>query len=555
MSLFAGLLALSALGALPAQAQTAPDAGRVLQETRQRDAAVAAPAPALAPIKAPEATRAAPGNSDTKVQVSSFSFSGNKALSAEVLRAATARWAGRALSFGELVTVVEAVEARYREQGYFLAQAYLAPQKIRDGVVEISVSEGQLGETRLEGESRIASDVIYGYLDAMPKGQALTLTALERQVLLINDLSGGRARLDLQAGDAGGSTDVVLVQEADSAVTARVELNNHGLASTGKRRLGLTLNANSPFHRGESLSLSALTSERGGLNSYNLRGELPLGSDGWRVSLTASRAEYTLGANFAALQASGSADSLRLGVSYPFVRSRLANLKLQLEADQSKLTDRFDATSTVLDKKASGLTATLSGDWTDTLGGGGNTRTELALRTARLSLGSTAAAQDAPPAGPGTAGSFSKGTLLLSRQQTLNTRWTLQAQLNTQWTAKNLDSSEKFSLGGPSSMPGYAGGEVSADSGTQARLGLRWQARPELGLTAFVDRATATLAHAPLPAVTKNTKKLADSGFSADWVFRKQFTATAIVAWAGSEAPNPADNARPRVWLSLGYAW
>lgn len=540
--------------AAPLLAQTRPDAGRILQETRPADAP---PPVSVPPIQAPIQPRApVPAVSgDVRVQVSHFDFTGNRALSTETLRAAVASWAGRALSFGDLIQAVEAIEARYKQAGYFLAQGYLPPQKIKDGAIEIAISEGRMGEARLEGESRIAPDVLFGYLDRLPKGEALTLATLERQVLLINELAGGRTSLDLQAGEQPGSTDIVLAQQAESLITGRAEANNHGSPSTGDKRLSVNLNANSPFNFGERITASVLTTDSGKLTSYNLRGDLPVGGDGWRLTATASRAEYSLGGAFTALRASGQADSWRLGVAYPLIRSRATNLKLQLEADQSKLVDTFRAAGTETDKRSHGLTASASGDWLDDFLGGGSTRAELAVRTGRLKLDPTAAAQDAPPGGSGTAGSYSKATLTAQRQQTISQALSLQANFTWQLAGKNLDSSEKLSLGGPATLPGYANGEASGDSGVSARLALRWQALPELALTAFTDYARLTLAHSPLPTVTRNTKRLTDAGISADWMIGKGFSASAILAWAGTETPNPADNDKPRLWFSLGYGW
>ena len=470
-----------AFAAASALAQTPPDAGRILQETRptERAPAVIVP-PIVAPAPARSAAPAASG--DVRVQVSHFEFSGNRALSTETLNAAVAPWAGRALNFGELIQAVEAVEARYKAAGYFLAQGYLPPQKIKDGGIEIGVSEGRLGEVRLEGESRVASSVLFRYLDRLPKGDALTLATVERQVLLINELAGGRASVDLQAGEQPGSTDVVLTQQSEPLVSARLDANNHGSPSTGVNRVGLNLNANSPFNLGERLSANVLFTNTGNLTSYNLRGELPVGGDGWRLSVGASRATYSLGGDFASLEASGTADSLRLGAAYPLIRSRASNLKLQIEADKSKLADHFGASSTHLDKQSQGLTATLSGDWLDEWLGGGSTRIDLALRSGQLDLGPTSATFDAPPAGPDTAGRFSKATLNAQRQQNLGKNLSLQLQLTWQLAGKNLDSSEKLGLGGPATLPGYANGEASGDSGALIKLALRWQARPELTL-------------------------------------------------------------------------
>jgi len=544
-----------ALACTAALAQTPPDAGRILQETRPPEPP---PAPTIPPIQAPpsRAPAATPSGGDTHVQVSHFEFSGNLAISTETLNAVVAPWAGRALNFGELIQAVEAVEAHYKAAGYFLAQGYLPPQKIKDGAIEIAISEGSLGEVRLEGESRVASSVLFRYLDRLPKGEALTLARVERQVLLINELAGGRASLDLQAGEQPGSTDVVLTQQPEALISGRLDANNHGSPSTGSNRVGLNLNANSPFNLGERISGGALVTNTGNLTSYNLRGELPVGGDGWRLSAAASRATYSLGGDFASLDASGTADSLRLGAAYPLIRSRARNLKIQIEADKSKLADHFGASSTDLDKQSRGLTASLNGDWLDELWGGGSNRIDLVVRGGQLDLGPTAATFDAPPAGPNTAGHFNKTNLNAQRQQNLSKDLSLQLNLTWQLAGKNLDSSEKLSLGGPTTLPGYANGEASGDSGTLVKLALRWQIKPELSLGAFADWGKLQLLHDPLPATTtSNDKRMSDVGLSADWMVNKDVSLSVILAWAGNEAPNPADNAKPRLWVTLGYGW
>lgn len=549
------LVAVLAVPALAlAQTRRPPDAGLILQETRPVDRV---PTVTLPPIDLPALPRPdVPAvSSDVRTQVSHFWFSGNSALSQEILSEAVAPWAGRSLNFGELIQAVEAVEARYKEAGFFLAQASLPPQKIHDGAIEIAISEGRLGETRLEGESRIAPDVLYGYLDRLPKGEALMLPTLERQILLINELSGSRASLDLQAGDKAGTTDVVLTQQLGDLLSGQIQANNHGSASTGERLYGITLNTSSPFSLGERISANAQTSENGGLISYNLRGELPVGGDGWRLMASASRAEYFLGGAFTSLDASGTADSLRVGAGYPIIRSRNANLRIQAEVDHNKLVDKYQSTNTELDKQVRGLTVTLSGDMQDAFMGGGTSRADFALRSGILSLGNTAAQNDAPPTGPEAAGHFNKANITALRLQTITQNISLQAQLTWQLANKNLDSSEKFFMGGPTTLPGYAIGEFGGDSGFLGKLSLRWQAMPAVSLTAFADYAHLRLAHKPLPTVTRNTKQLSDTGVVIDWAIDKNLSANAILAWAGNEASSPTDYFKPRVWFNLGYGF
>lgn len=351
----------------------------------------------------------------------------------------------------------------------------------------------------------------------------------------------------------------MLAQQPEELVGGRLEFSNYGSPSTGGKRLSVNLNANSPFHLGERITATLMTTDSLGLNSYNLRGELPVGSDGWRLSGAASSTDYSLGGAFANLLASGIANTMKVGVGYPLIRSRATNLKLLLEADTNKLVDKYKSTGTQIDKRIRGLTFTVSADALDELFGGGSTRADLAMRSGNLTFDPTdpsSALADSLPTGLRTAGHFSKNTLTVQRQQTLSRELSLQFFFNGQLADKNLDSSEKLSLGGPATMPGYPNGEASGDSGMLLKLGLRWQLQPEFAVTVFTDYAKVKFVHSPLPAIIKTQKRLSDAGFGAEWVIGRGFSASLMVAWAGQEPPaNPDSNPSPRFWASLGYGW
>lgn len=556
-----GIALVLLLSAQVATAQSQPDAGRLLQETQPSiDRSTQSVIPV---IRAPEQphTSAAPTNSDVRVKVTEFDITGNSALSTDTLRASTAAWLNRPLSFSELQQAVEAIETSYKRAGYFLAQATLPPQKIHDGVIQIAVSEGRLGNTRLEGNSHVAPKVVLRYLNRLPANEAITLLKLERQVLLINELAGEQTRLDLQAGAKPGTTDVVIVQQTSPKLTGQVDANNYGAASTGQNRLGLTLNGNSLFGWGERISFNTMRSDTSGLNTYSMRGELPVAGNGWRLTGALSRANYSLGDAFASLDASGTADSVRIGASYPVIRSSATNLVVQIETDHSKLVDSYRASNTELDKQASGLSLTTSADWQNDALGEASSHLSLVLRSGQLDLGSEAALRDAPPKGSGTAGSFGKLNMSYLRQQALSQNINLQAQFEMQVATKNLDSSEKMSLGGSGSIPGYVNSQTSADDGAHLKLGLRRQVAPQfistpLVLTAFADYAYVHLQHDPLPTATEsNQRHLSDAGMSADWVSAKGISTSTTLAWPVHKPASPDNASKPRLWVAVGWAW
>lgn len=558
---------LNAVLALSASLATAPllsyaagpvpptDAGRILQESKPAPAAPGAlPPPIQAPATPKQAVPEGAGQ-DVRVKVTEFKFSGNSVISEEKLLAAVAEWSGKSLNFGELLQVTDRIETLYHDAGYFLAQATLPPQQIRDGAISIVITEGRLGKTRLEGESRISPDTINKYLDRLPKGEVVTEGPLNRQTLLINDLSGGQASLDMQAGEEAGTTDLVLEQKATPLFTGRINADNFGMPATGEHRVGINAALNSPLHVGDRLSGNVVATGTGNLHTYGLRYDLPIGGDGWKVYLSKSLARYSLGDAFKPLRASGIADSWRAGVSYPLIRDRTTNVRLQLEGDISNLKDLLVTNGLELKKRSAGLTFTPSAEWQDKLLGGGSNTASLDVRYGQLNLGSTARTLDLPPTGPGVDGSFGKLVFNLQRRQPISKAIVLTAQWKQQVAASNLDSSEKLSVGGAQTMVAYPNSQSTADEGGVGKIELRWQALESLSLATFAEYAHLKLLHNPIAGAQTNHAHYSDVGFGLNWQALKNVDVAANIAWAGSQPPNPTDNDRPRIWADVGYSW
>ena len=532
------------------------DSGRELQDIKAR------PQPGLnnpepAPIQAPSATTdsAKSANQDLRIKVSQFVFTGNSVLTNEQLQATVTEFAGRELNFGEMQQVTERIEALYHQAGYFLTQVVLPPQQIRAGTVNINIIEGSLGQVRLEGESRISPDTLYRLLDKLPKGKAVTEAMLDRQALLINDLAGGTASMDLQAGDAPGTTDVVLIQNPARLFTGRVGLDNHGLPATGEYRLGLYAALNSPLHLGDRLSGNVVTSNTGKLQTYGLRYDLPMGGDGWSVHLAKTRAVYALGGAFSSLDASGTADSWQAGVNYPWLRSRNANIFTELQVDSNRLTDNLGALSLNLKKRSYALSFTPYADWRDKWLGGGANQASIELRTGKLNLGSDAKLLDLPPTGANTDGSFSKLILNVERQQYLAKNISLTGRWKQQFASTNLDSSEKVTIGGAQIMLAYPVGQASADEAGVGKLALNWQADKNLYFSLFAEYAQLELLHNPIAGTTGNNANLRDAGLAMSWRVLNGLDFSSSIAWAGRDKPNANDNDSPRIWANLGYNW
>lgn len=478
-SLHLAACALAGMGGL-AWAQTAPDAGSLQRETERQMAPRPAPALSAPPAPMPEAAKGA------TVQVQGFVIEGASLVPLAELEALLAPLVGQTLSFAALETAARQIAEHYRARGWY-ARAYLPAQDITAGRVRIVVVEGRLSGIEVDApglhadaaEQHIAARMVSAGLTV---GAPLSAAALERGLLLANEQPGLQATGILEPGGQTGETRLRLKVTDSPALTGDLGLTNHGARATGVEQFAAGL-AYAPGD-GSQLRGNALAAR--GLESLRLAYTLPIGADGWRVSLHASELRYRLGGDFAALDADGRAQTAGLGLTYPLLRSAIANLRLSLSAEHRRYAD--DSLGTALRRKrADTFTLGLAGDRSDGLWGGGFTQASATLVQGKLDLSGVAADAAADRAGPRAAGGYLKLAGRAERLQRITDSLSLSATLNAQWAADNLDSSEKFALGGPFGIRAYPVSEASGDAGWLANLELRYSLDERWQAIGFLD--------------------------------------------------------------------
>ncbi|RYF65436.1 MAG: ShlB/FhaC/HecB family hemolysin secretion/activation protein, partial [Comamonadaceae bacterium] len=139
--------ATGAWTALPAAAQGQPQqlpGSTQLLPTSDPCASCAAPVAQAAPA-APQSLPATPVPA-ASFRLNDLRLSGAEALSAEDLRSTTAPYIGRDVTLADIEALAQAITQRYRDRGFFLAQALVPVQTVQNGIVEISVIEGRIGK-------------------------------------------------------------------------------------------------------------------------------------------------------------------------------------------------------------------------------------------------------------------------------------------------------------------------------------------------------------------------------------------------------------------------
>lgn len=566
---FAFLLAVTGGALVPATVQAAPtppDAGALQQQIENE---LARPLPA-APVPAPvlPAPAAAPADGGLRVTVSAFAFEGNTRLSEARLQAVVARFTGRPLSFAELQGVAAVVAEAYREAGWVVRVA-LPPQELADGgVVKLLVVEARFGDVRLQREKPeqplpVAEDRLRAMARAaQAPGAPLSSRAVDRAILLIDDLPGIAAGGALATGAGEGQTDLVLRVAPEPRWNGDLRVDNTGSRSTGAERLSANIAWASPTGAGDLASVNLLHTR--GSDFARLAYRRPVGYGGWAVGVNGSAMQYELvGADFAIFRSAGSATTLGLEASYPLLRGRVGNLSVAV------MPERKD-----YDNEAAGVTTTryhittlplaLNGNRSDGFLGGGSWSGSSTLTVGEVDLsGSPNEAADALTTR--TDGGFAKLGFTVLRQQRLGERHALRLRLGGQVAADNLDSAEKFYIGGASAVRAYSSSDGSGAEGLLASLEftsrLPWGFAPALFYDWGQVRVNVDNDFPSAPAV--NRYALQGGGAALGWSHPRGFSARATWARRVGDNPNPDPKGndqdgtltRDRVWLEAGYAF
>lgn len=542
---------------LPALALAQSDAGTLRQQIEQGPPQ---PLPRKAVPLKPLEPAPLKASDELTVTVKAFRFVGNTLLSAEQLAPAVATYLDRQVGLPELRKAAAAVAEAYRQTGW-VVRVYLPQQEIEGGMVTIQIVEAVFSGAVLKGSPplRLSPSVARGMIEStQTKGKNINADAIERALLLIDDLPGITVVGNLRPGHNQGETELAFKLDDEPLLRAQAGIDNTGSRSTGAERLTANLALNSPLARGDLMSANFLHTE--GSDYLRAGYTLPLGSDGWRAGINGSVLSYRLVApEFLALNGKGASDSVGLDASYPIIRSRLRNLYFLFNHDRKTFDNEANGATTSRYQLSSSSIG-LSGNLFDNLGGGGANSASLVYTSGDLDLGGSPT-QGADAITTRAAGPYGKWRYALSRQQVITSELSFYGLLTGQVAEKNLDSSEKFYLGGATGVRAYPASEGGGSEGQMLNLELRRRLPKGFNLTAFYDwgevRVNRDNNFAGAP--TLNDYSLKGAGLALGWQADSGLTARLTWARRLGENPNPTATGRDqdgslvrdRLWASV----
>ena len=480
-------------------------------------------------------------------KIKKISFKGNQRITDQQLARVVEKYVGVMINTDVLIQATEAVNNFYRKMGY-LAFAEMPNQDLTDGDVLIQIAEARFSGAVVEdptgqlSKTKLVQNTIE---HQQPKNSLVDLKAIDRASSAVAEIPGVKASVSLRPGANSGETEAVATIAEGKKIDGNISLDSAGAKSIGELRALGKVTLNNPLGLGDSADAQAVHSK--GMDFQRVSYTLPVGYSGWRAGINASNSQYNLIASeYISLNAKGPSSSQGVDLSIPLLREKDTQLSLQFAFDQKRF--RNEAAGEVQSQyTGSALTSTLSGSASQSQNSTTSGNVQLVRGTIDLS-GSTASHISSDLSTVQTAGNYAKLKFNISQKYDFDASNTGLVSLQSQFANKNLDSSEKFYLGGMQGVRAYPTNEAGGSLGNLVTM--EWQRQLMLQDTrwtasGFVDYGDVTVNRNNSYVGASTLNKYSLSGYGL-WlgasVPSKQGISTFRLIWSHRLGNNPNAN-------------
>lgn len=384
------------------------------------------------------------------------------------------RLEGHTVNLAEVHAVADTITARYRQAGFLLARTFVPAQRLEGGNLVLQVFEGKVNQVSFTGPSNKALE---RYADNIRQETPPTSKTIERNLLLMNDVSGNDSRGTLQASPVESGTDL-LVENALRKYEGFFGFDNRDSRYFGPWQVYGGVGVNDLSGHGDHLGIRAGKSVEGNkMTFFEGQYEVPVGSQGDVVSFLAQHNDGHAD-TYSFLNANSSGDTFAVRITRPWIRQRDETLKT------SAAFTYYNGTSEYLDDKKlppssedriRAVRLGASYDWFDAYGGKNLVKAEISKGLAIMGASNESRPN---PSRAGGQTDFSKLQMDAQRLQDLSK---LMDGLNLYLAAtaqtsfgQALLSPEQFGVGGSEFGRGYDPSEITGDSGFALKTELQY---------------------------------------------------------------------------------
>lgn len=453
----------------------AVDPGRVTKQVKQ--SIPVSPTTLTAPRSVVPASFAMQQAGKISFKLTQVIIKGNTVIPTAKLQAIFQSSINKKISLLDLQAKVHSITTTYREAGYILSRAFLPPQTIKNGIVNVQVVEGFISSFNIKGDGGANQKILQKYGIHITEARPLKIATLERYTLLANDLPGYSVQAVINPSKtvAAGADLTFLVTKRKAS--AYVTYDNFGTRYIGPNQTMASTSLYSLIRDGDSSTLRFSTTSRPHeLQFAELSHSTPIGGKGMRLSFGSNYTETRPQFILAPVNIIGRNLLVFTDLSYPLIRERSRQFTLHAGANYQNLTTTILSFPFYQDRIRS---LVIGGDFTRADNWLGVNHLRLDMTHGFHVLGAKDHLLQSLPEGHSQ---YTKYNITISRDQGITTHFSLFGSVQSQLTEEKLLSAEQYGFGGADYGRGYDPSTLIGNRGVSGKVELRLDTAPSFRL-------------------------------------------------------------------------
>jgi len=270
-----------------------------------------------------------------RIFVKKIELSGNTAFSDEELAKITDPYTNKVLTTVEIQEIRQKLTLFYINNGYINSGAILPDQKISDGIVKMTIIEGELTRIDVAGNTGLNSEYISERL-ALGGDTPLNLKNLQQHLRFMqqNPLIK-KVNAKLNPGSKPGESILNVLVEENSPYSFAAYVNNYRSPSIGSIGFGVEAIDRNLTGHGDTIALTLTKSE--GLESGAFSYSIPLNAQDttFKFRYSTSQSEV-IEEPFTAIEIESEADTIGVELTHPVVKTADTTVVLGIAFDKRK---------------------------------------------------------------------------------------------------------------------------------------------------------------------------------------------------------------------------
>jgi len=243
----------------------------------------------------------------------------------------------RGVTLGQIEAVANKITGFYRERGFILAKAFIPKQRVRDGVVSLTLLLGMLGEVSIKNNDMYDAETLRSVFDDLLT-KPVTNKAVEENLFIINSFPGINVDGYFEPGYQVGDTRLNINVKNEARYNANLRADNHGTDESGLYRFYADFQVNNLLGIADYMKIGLLQAKSPNNTTYwQLAFESNFFSPRFRAGIESSRNQFVVNQTISSnSDLSGEVNVLGLYGKYIQKRGRTENSGYELRAETIK---------------------------------------------------------------------------------------------------------------------------------------------------------------------------------------------------------------------------